>query len=495
MPHSIGPGLDSASRNDREELDPLLGFIKLELDESDYLDSPTTKSNDKEYQEPKDYIPAVSEVSWGMLDHEEMGVAGPEAPSDSESMDSEDTEQRVTSEGPESFVCTPSEDLLELPWFHRNVRRVLRGLLQQWPAVRTAPHHQPQSAVSSQQGLGEHGQQGSGGRKRRKEQADSGDEASQREPPPNRVKRARRSTGSTTCQPFSCPFCKKDLQRYRACAKFGLSKVSHVKQHVQRKHSNEVDDLVMNRLKRRSARGTEKEKWYGIFDLLFPGHSPRPASPYNDFTVSEQSPQALSEGVPIDEALYIPGVFLTEESVEILHQSLVQDPVFAGVREEDIRRAVDLGLSRALMGQISRSVGTLHAGAQRTNEGDTTSSDQSSNTRAFGNLTIHPRTGSDECEPENKRPRGEIREDTQHRGSAHNTRSVLNESSHDQQLSLGGQPGLGDGSSLGFSSTEDQLPPVLEHDYLLDFNSILDLPIDEGWQAIASYDWGLGEGS
>ncbi|RSM05256.1 hypothetical protein CDV31_009654 [Fusarium ambrosium] len=68
---------------------------------------------------------------------------------------------------------------------------------------------------------------------------------------------------------------------------------------------------------------------------------------------------------------------------EILHQSLVEDPVFADVRSEDIRAALDRGLSRAYMDQISRLFTTLQSETQQGFERENTASEQSSSTQVF----------------------------------------------------------------------------------------------------------------
>jgi hypothetical protein len=465
--------------------------------------------------DPEAYTPGESDGSLSAVSCRERCVSTPGIVSDLERLEFGDIEERSTSEDTASFAGTPGEDLLEMPWFHQNVRRVLRGLLQRWQGFRTAARvqHGAQSTTTTQRDLEAH-QQGSGrgSGKRRREQAGSGDEADQGEPSISRLKRARKLQGSPLSRPFSCPFCKKDLQRYQACAKFGLTRVPHVKQHLHRKHRHEIDDLVKNRLKQRSARGTEEEQWYGIFDLLFPGHSPRPASPYNDFTLSEQPPQTLTDGVPIDEALYIPGVLLTTESIEVLHQSLVEDPVFADVRPEDIRRALDRGLSQAYMDQMSRPVAALQAGTQQSFERENTDSEQSSNTQVSEwGRDLSSTDPSDECEVVNEHPRlsqldpiptvhlekhwNSIEGDPQQQEFPHEVHSPMNGPTHDQQQSVGDQVGLGGEPGLSFSFTEDQPPPVSEWDHLFDLDSLLGPSIEDSWRGIDEfYEQGIQRG-
>ncbi|RTE84553.1 hypothetical protein BHE90_000858 [Fusarium euwallaceae] len=442
--------------------------------------------------------PAESEASSSTLGRSVRDVATPGVGSDLEGLHSEESETGSTSEDAASFVGTPGEDLLDLPWFHQNVRRVLRGLLQQ--DFRTSAHHPgAQSAASTRQGQGAHQQQGSGSSKRTREHVGSGDEVDRGDSSKSRPKCARRPKGPATSRPFSCPFCKKDLQRYQACAKFGFTRVPHVKQHLHRKHGDEIDALVKNRLKQRSARGTEEEQWYGIFNLLFPGHSPRPASPYNDFTLSEQPAQALPDGVPIDEALYVPGVFLTTDSIEILHQSLVEDPVFADVRPEDIRAALDRGLSRAYMDQISRPFTTLQSETQQVFERENTDSEQSSSTQVFERgRDVSATDPSDEGEGVNECPRpdhldsipalhpessSDVTPEEPRQDFPHDVNSSTNGPTDNQQPSPGDQLGQDDELGLDFSFTGDQPPPVSEWDYLFDIDSLLDHSVEESWQA------------
>ncbi|UPK94209.1 hypothetical protein LCI18_005144 [Fusarium solani-melongenae] len=487
--HVLGLGESSKARLEANTTSILeaLGQRRKETSENDSTDSEA-------------YTPAESDATSSTLGHSVGDVATPGVVGDLERLDLEESEKRSTSEDTESFVGTPGEDLLDLPWFHQNARRILRGLLQE--GFRTSAHHPGvQSAASTRQGQGAHQQQGSGGRKRTREQVGSGDEVNQGESSSSQLKRARRPKGLATSRPFSFPFCKKDLQRYQACAKFGLTRVPQVKQHLNRKHGNEIDDLVKNRLKQRSARGSEEEQWYGIFDLLFPHHSPRPTSPYNDFTLSEQPSQMLPNGVPIDEALYVPGVLLTTEYIEVLRQSLVEDPVFADVRPEDIRRALDRGLSRAYMDQISRPVTALQAGTQQDFERENTDSEQSSSTQVFESGRDFSATDpSDECEVVNERPRSAhpdpipaphlegpsdaTQEDPRRQDFPQDVHLSTNGPNDDQQSSPGDQLGLGDGLGLDFCFTEDQLPPVSDWDHLFDIDLLLGPSIEGCWQAI-----------
>ncbi|KAH8753536.1 hypothetical protein F5883DRAFT_384699, partial [Diaporthe sp. PMI_573] len=116
---------------------------------------------------------------------------------------------------------------------------------------------------------------------------------------------------------FACPYTKKDPMSYRDCYRYTLSRIRDVKQHLGRCHRNriycsrcmgtfrtEVERDEHNReascplrpirfdgitesqreqLGKKSASSTSEEaQWFVVFDILFPGHDPRPQSPYID---------------------------------------------------------------------------------------------------------------------------------------------------------------------------------------------------------------------
>ncbi|ROV94102.1 hypothetical protein VMCG_08209 [Cytospora schulzeri] len=124
-------------------------------------------------------------------------------------------------------------------------------------------------------------------------------------------------------QMLACHFCKRNPRRYLRCCNFGAGKISHVKQHIYRRHFVDVycprcmqqfDDVssrdehtrlgtcqlrdILSRpdgitseqrgwLSRRMSPGTsEEQRWYTVWEYLFPG-SPLPPSPYNNFHLSE----------------------------------------------------------------------------------------------------------------------------------------------------------------------------------------------------------------
>jgi hypothetical protein len=160
-------------------------------------------------------------------------------------------------------------------------------------------------------------------KKTRKFSDDEEDENSSNESQPPR-KRARIKRGKTKRSLLACPFCKKDPLRYSSCYRQILTKISYVKQHLSRHHrlpiycpvcmanfDTEEDRDVHSRAricdeqpitqfegvsesqkkqlsKKVPPKMSESDQWYTIFDILFPGHQPRPKSPYIDSNMSEE---------------------------------------------------------------------------------------------------------------------------------------------------------------------------------------------------------------
>jgi hypothetical protein len=120
-------------------------------------------------------------------------------------------------------------------------------------------------------------------------------------------------------QLFACPFWKYDPVQHRTCLPVILGGASRVKQHLTRNHApiychrclatfsddeshdahvdsvncqrdpaaglDGLSDAQREQLSRRM-RGPEAERWYGIWDICFPGRT-RPSSPYLDHRLTE----------------------------------------------------------------------------------------------------------------------------------------------------------------------------------------------------------------
>ncbi|KAI1872460.1 hypothetical protein JX265_005340 [Neoarthrinium moseri] len=117
---------------------------------------------------------------------------------------------------------------------------------------------------------------------------------------------------------LGCPFFKKDAMAHHRCGTYVLTRIRDVKQHLTRRHQmpiycprciqtfddesardshvrdtfceqrpygqlEGITEQQKKHLTRKApANQSEEEQWYGIFDILFPNHSPRPGSPYVD---------------------------------------------------------------------------------------------------------------------------------------------------------------------------------------------------------------------
>ncbi|KAG6358306.1 hypothetical protein INS49_014190 [Diaporthe citri] len=135
-------------------------------------------------------------------------------------------------------------------------------------------------------------------------------------PSSNQVGSSKRPQTSAQQLLFACPYTKKDPRSHGACYKYKLSRIRDVKQHLVRRHRNplycpvcmsifqteeERDGHVRERscesrpairldgitesqrfqlAKKSAAHSTEEAQWYAVFDIVFPGHQPRPLSPY-----------------------------------------------------------------------------------------------------------------------------------------------------------------------------------------------------------------------
>lgn len=136
-------------------------------------------------------------------------------------------------------------------------------------------------------------------------------------------KSKRRREAEGTRLNLACPFAKKDPVRWRTCYRHELSKISYVKQHLYRVHLQPLycqrcgvtyqrqedlsehmrsttpcelvsftvpEGLTMEQRRRLSERLssklTDEERWYAVFEIVFPGH-PHPATPYVDPDMSE----------------------------------------------------------------------------------------------------------------------------------------------------------------------------------------------------------------
>lgn len=180
------------------------------------------------------------------------------------------------------------------------------------------------------------------GKRTRAGKSEINNENNSTDPSSTRVGSTKRRRTSNRQLTFACPYTKKDPMSYRDCYKYKLSRIRDVKQHLARCHRNPpycprcmvtfgteeerdehvresscplrslitldgINETQRSRLGRKSAPNTSPEaQWFVVFDIVFPGHTPRPASPYvdsellQDITLYQdflttQGPRLLSE--------------------------------------------------------------------------------------------------------------------------------------------------------------------------------------------------------
>jgi hypothetical protein len=140
--------------------------------------------------------------------------------------------------------------------------------------------------------------------------------------PAKRSRTSKRASGNHTS--FACPFAKKNPLKYRSCYSYVLKRIRDVKQHLSRFHqlpiycprcacAFDVEDdrdehirasscLVQNTIvyegitraqksllgQRAPPKMTPSDQWFNVFDILFPGHNPRPKSAYMNVELTEE---------------------------------------------------------------------------------------------------------------------------------------------------------------------------------------------------------------
>jgi len=188
--------------------------------------------------------------------------------------------------------------------------------------------------------------------------------------PAKRRRTSKRAAGHQLS--FACPFAKKNPLKYRGCYAYVLKRVRDVKQHLSRFHQlpiycprctdtfeaeDERDEhirasscLVQHETitfegvtkrqkillgQRVPAKMTASDQWFTIFDILFPGHTPRPNSAYinTELTVEleafqdlmyTEGPQLISSAIR-SSRLDISAMENVEDDSAALLQSAIQD--------------------------------------------------------------------------------------------------------------------------------------------------------------------------
>ncbi len=203
---------------------------------------------------------------------------------------------------------------------------------------------------------------------------EAGDSEDDEELPAKRGRTSKRAVGN---QPsFACPFAKKNPLKYRGCYAYVLKRVRDVKQHLSRFHQlpiycprctdtfeaeDERDEhirssscLVQHETiifegvtraqkvllgQRVSAKMTSSDQWFTIFDILFPGHMPRPKCAYinTELSIELEAFQDLmyTEGPRfISSAIWSSGLDISaRENVEDDSTALLQSAIQEGLQQ------------------------------------------------------------------------------------------------------------------------------------------------------------------
>ncbi|KAK0721123.1 hypothetical protein B0H67DRAFT_485536 [Lasiosphaeris hirsuta] len=78
---------------------------------------------------------------------------------------------------------------------------------------------------------------------------------------------------------WACHFYKFDPIRYEECRHYKLGRVQDVKQHLFRKHNEEVKDMLEKGENKDSRSKTDEDRWNNLWRIIQPGQ-PLPESPY-----------------------------------------------------------------------------------------------------------------------------------------------------------------------------------------------------------------------
>ncbi|KAK1751089.1 hypothetical protein QBC47DRAFT_308514 [Echria macrotheca] len=212
---------------------------------------------------------------------------------------------------------------------------------------------------------------------------------------------------------LACPYYKKAPMRYYDCHGKILSSISHLKQHLSRNHQlpvycpicqdiflQEADrdvhvqlracdlrtDIVhegltrnqKEQLKRRASPTVpEEQQWFEIFDILFPGHNPRPTSAYINAELAAETENYLdferAEGPRIIlETLRGQGVSLSrldnpEHDLGVFRENVLADALARIAQAwQESRSALDGTARRAEAGSASSLLGAPSSTGGRT---------------------------------------------------------------------------------------------------------------------------------
>lgn len=186
-----------------------------------------------------------------------------------------------------------------------------------------------------------------------------------KKPPPKKSRPSSSSRSESGAnRTFACPFGRKDPARYSQCFKYELKRIRDVKQHLRRCHRRPIHcalcgklfrdedtrDIHLREMKctpkelpeiegmtgsqlaqltsRCSAKMTEEDQWFVVWDIVFPGHR-RPESPY-------------VVGQMVQELLAFRDFFI-RSGPAIVHERLVEENSY---NAETLLRMVEEGFQR-----------------------------------------------------------------------------------------------------------------------------------------------------
>ncbi|PMD16710.1 hypothetical protein NA56DRAFT_649272 [Hyaloscypha hepaticicola] len=253
---------------------------------------------------------------------------------------------------------------------------VLEGLLAYQNAKQRAQAGSSTSATSDTSNLALGAEDGitTVSKKRGRNNQDGSEEAGDSEDderlPAKRRRTSKRAAGHQLS--FACPFAKKSPLKYRGCYAYVLRRVRDVKQHLSRFHQlpiycprctdtfeaeDERDEhirasscLVQHETitfegvtraqkillgQRVSAKMTSSDQWFTIFDILFPGHTPRPKCAFINTELSieleafqdlmyAEGPRLISSAIR-SSGLDITAMENVEDDSTVLLQSAIQE--------------------------------------------------------------------------------------------------------------------------------------------------------------------------
>jgi hypothetical protein len=299
----LSPQLGSVGANFTTEFDQFAGTI-----ESNF------ETNDRELasrRSPSNHGIFRSEASSGAVDFDTLTIG---SATESESYQS-DTESIWMSDYSESIPVLENDH----PFMKAKSTVVREGLL----AFQASQQERPQGGTSSNgtrsasTATSRDSDKKTGKKRNHRKRAGSerskgsgDDEAA----PEKRRRASKKASGNQVS--FACPFAKKDPLKYRSCYAYIISRIQDVKLHLSRYHqlpiycprcmfifetederdehnratSCVVQDAVRHEgvtraqklqlTQRVSSTMAAEDQWFTIFDILFPGHNPRPRSAY-----------------------------------------------------------------------------------------------------------------------------------------------------------------------------------------------------------------------